>query len=134
MRSCEGLVGQVCYPVTGLIVKRRDKAALFTVKGVTDGEPRLTPVEMRWDVWGLQPIPLIILAKEPIKKILLSHVGKASRLIMMTATLKTFPLAKTKIRYRGCMGNGLPQLLVQGGGIQTLVMQRGDGKTTVVVR
>ena len=59
----------------------------------------------------------IILAKEPIKKILLSYVGKASRLRMTTASLKTFSLAKTKIRYRGCMGNGLPQLLFQGGGV-----------------
>ena len=38
MSRCEGLVGQVCYPVTELIVTRRDEAALFTVKGVTDCE------------------------------------------------------------------------------------------------
>ena len=59
---------------------------------------------------------------------------EASSLRMRTASLKTFPLAKTKIRYRGCTGNGLPQLLVQGGGFRTSVMQRGDGKTTVGVR
>ena len=47
---------------------------------------------------------------------------------MRTASLKTFPLAKTKIRYRGCMGNGLPRLLVQGGGIRTSVMQKGGWK------
>ena len=57
MRRYEGLAGQVCYPFTELIVTRRDEAALFTVKGVTDGEPRLTPVAMRREVWGLQPIP-----------------------------------------------------------------------------
>ena len=42
MRWSEGLAGQVCYPVTELVVTRRDKATLFTVKGVTDGKPRLT--------------------------------------------------------------------------------------------
>ena len=47
---------------------------------------------------------------------------------MRTASLKTFPQTKTKIRYRGCMGNGLPQLLVQGGGIRTSVIQRGGWK------
>ena len=71
----------------------------------------------------------IILAKDPIKKILLSYVGKASRLRMRTASLKTSPLAKTKIRYRGCMGNGLPRPLVQGGGIRTSVIQRGGKKS-----
>ena len=57
MRRCEGLVGQVCSPVTEIIVTRRDEAALFTVKGVTDGKPRLTPVAIRRKVWGVQPIP-----------------------------------------------------------------------------
>ena len=27
MSRCEGLAGQVCYPVTELIVKRRDKGS-----------------------------------------------------------------------------------------------------------
>ena len=36
---------------------RRDEAALFTVKGVTYCEPRLTPIAMRWEVWEIQPIP-----------------------------------------------------------------------------
>ena len=57
MRRCEGLAVQVYYPVTELIVTRRDEATLFTVKGVTDGEPRLTPVAMRREVWGIQPVP-----------------------------------------------------------------------------
>ena len=57
MRWCEGLAGQVCYPVTELIVTRRDEAALFTVKGLTDGKPRLTPVAIRRKVWRVQPIP-----------------------------------------------------------------------------
>ena len=74
------------------------------------------------------------MAKDPTKMILLSYDGKASRLRMRTASMKTFLLAKTKIRYRGCMGNELHQLLVQGGGIRTSVVQRGDGKTTVGVR
>ena len=52
MSRCEGLAGQVSYPVTELIVTRRDKAALLTVKGVTDCEPRLTSIAMRWEVWG----------------------------------------------------------------------------------
>ena len=36
MGGGEGFPSQVCYPVTELIVTRRDEAALFTVKGVTD--------------------------------------------------------------------------------------------------
>ena len=51
MSRCEGLAGQVCYPVTELIVTRLDEAALFTVKGVTDFEPCLTPIAMRREVW-----------------------------------------------------------------------------------
>ena len=47
-----------------------------------------------------------ILAKDQTKKILLSSDGKASRLRIRTASLKTLPLAKTKIIYQGCMGNG----------------------------
>ena len=47
----------------------------------------------------------IILAKEQTKKILLSSNGKASRLRMRTASLKTFSLVKTIIRYWGCLGN-----------------------------
>ena len=57
MSRCEGLTGQVCYPITELIVTRREEAALFTVKDVTDCEPCLTPISMRREVWGLQPIP-----------------------------------------------------------------------------
>ena len=53
----EGLAGQVSYPVTDLVVMRCDKASLFTVKGVTDGKPRLAPVVILRKVWGLQPIP-----------------------------------------------------------------------------
>ena len=36
MGGSEGLASQVCYPVTEIVVTRRDKAALFSVKGVTD--------------------------------------------------------------------------------------------------
>ena len=36
---------------------RRDEAALFTVKGVTDCEPCFTSIAMQWEVWRLQPIP-----------------------------------------------------------------------------
>ena len=57
MSRCEGLAGQVCYPVTELIVTRRDEAALFTVKGVTDGEFGVASITMQWEVRGLQPIP-----------------------------------------------------------------------------
>ena len=52
----EGLAGQVWYPVTELVVTSRDKATLFTVKGVTDGKPRLTPFAILRKVWGIQPI------------------------------------------------------------------------------
>ena len=57
MGGSEGLSGKVCYPVTELIVTRRDKAALFEVKGVTDRKPRLAPVAVLGKVWGLQAIP-----------------------------------------------------------------------------
>ena len=57
----------------------------------------------------------IILAKEPTKKILLRYDGKASRLRMRTASLKTFHLAKTKIRYQGCMGMGYPDYFYMEG-------------------
>ena len=57
MGGGEGLVGQVCYPVTELVVTRRDKAALFSVKGVTDRELSLTPVTVLGKVRGLQSIP-----------------------------------------------------------------------------
>ena len=57
MRWSEGLAGQVCYHVTELVVTRRDKAALFTVKGVTDGKPRLAPVTILRKFWGLHTIP-----------------------------------------------------------------------------
>ena len=56
MSRCEGLAGQVCYPVTDLIVTLRDKAALFTVKGVTDGKFGVAAITVRWEVRGLQPI------------------------------------------------------------------------------
>ena len=53
MLRCEGLAGQVCYSVTELIVTRREEAALFTVKGVTDGEFGIASITMRWEVRGL---------------------------------------------------------------------------------
>ena len=57
MSRCEGLAGQVCYPATELIVRRRDEAALFTVKGVTDGEFGVASITMRWEVRGIQTLP-----------------------------------------------------------------------------
>ena len=51
-------------------------------------------------------IQATILAEEQTKKILRISYGKASRLRMRNASRRTFPLAKTKIRYRGCRGNG----------------------------
>ena len=57
MSRCEGVSGQVCYPVTELIVMRRDEAALFTIKGVTDEEFCVEAITVRWEVRGLQPIP-----------------------------------------------------------------------------
>ena len=32
----EGFACQICYPITELVVTRREEAALFAVKGVTD--------------------------------------------------------------------------------------------------
>ena len=57
MSRCEGHAGQVCYPVTELIVTRRDEAALFAVKGVTDGKFGVAAITVRWEVRGIQPIP-----------------------------------------------------------------------------
>ena len=57
MGGGEGLASQVCYPVTDLVVARRDKAAFFAVKGVTDRELSLTPVTVLGKVRGLQAIP-----------------------------------------------------------------------------
>ena len=51
MRWSEGLAVQVYYPVTELVVTRRDEATLFTVKGVTDGKPRFAPVAILRKVW-----------------------------------------------------------------------------------
>ena len=53
----KGFACQVCYPVTEIIVTRRDKAALFTVKGVTDQELGLAAITMCWEVRGLEAIP-----------------------------------------------------------------------------
>ena len=57
MGGFEGLASQVCYPVTELVVTRRDEAALFAVKGMTDREPSLSPVTVLEKIWGLHPIP-----------------------------------------------------------------------------
>ena len=56
MGGCEGFACQVCYPVTELIVTRRDEAALFPVKGVTDGELGLSAIAVCWEVRGLEDI------------------------------------------------------------------------------
>ena len=53
MGGGEGFVCQVCDPITEIIVTRCDKAALFAVKGVTDGELGLTEIAVCWEVWGL---------------------------------------------------------------------------------
>ena len=57
MSRCEGLAGQVCYPVTELILTRRDEAALFAVKGVTDGKFGVAAITVRLEFRGLQTIP-----------------------------------------------------------------------------
>ena len=57
MGGGESFASQVCYPVTELVVTRRDEAVLFTVKGVTDGKLCLTSVTECWKVRGLQAIP-----------------------------------------------------------------------------
>ena len=57
MGGGEGFASQVCYPVTELVVTRRDKAALFSVKGMTDGKNCLTSVTVCGKVQGNQAIP-----------------------------------------------------------------------------
>ena len=57
MGGGEGFAIQVCYPVTEIVVMRCDKAALFTVKGVTNGKLCLTSVTVRGKVRGIQAIP-----------------------------------------------------------------------------
>ena len=43
----DGFTSQVCYPITELVVTRRDKAAIFTVKGVTDRKLGLSAITVR---------------------------------------------------------------------------------------
>ena len=56
MGGGEGFASQVCYPVTELVVTRRDKATIFTIKGVTDGELGLAAIVVCWEVRGIQAI------------------------------------------------------------------------------
>ena len=56
MGGGKGLAIQVCYTVTEIVVTRRDEAALFSVKGVTDGKLCLTSVTIRGKVRGIQAI------------------------------------------------------------------------------
>ena len=55
MSRCEGLAGQVYYPVTELIGTLCDEAALFTVKGLTDGNFCVAAITVRWEVRGSSP-------------------------------------------------------------------------------
>ena len=57
MGGGEGFACQLCYPVTELVVTRRDKAALFAVKGVTDGALGLAAIAVCWEFQGLKAIP-----------------------------------------------------------------------------
>ena len=56
-RGVEVFACQVCYPVTELVVTRRDEAALFTFKGMTDQELGLAAITVCWEVRGLKAIP-----------------------------------------------------------------------------
>ena len=56
MGGGEGFSSQICYPVTELVVMRRDEAALFSVKGVIDRELGLEAVAVCWEVRGLEAI------------------------------------------------------------------------------
>ena len=53
----EGFACEVCYPVIELVVTRRDKSALFSVKDVTDGELVQAAIAVCWEVRGLEAIP-----------------------------------------------------------------------------
>ena len=57
MGGGEGFACQVCYPVTELVLTRRDKAALFAVKVVTNGKLGLAAITVCWEVRGLKVIP-----------------------------------------------------------------------------
>ena len=50
---CKGFSGQVCDPVTELIVMRHEKAAHLVVKGISDGEVGVAAVVVFREVWGL---------------------------------------------------------------------------------
>ena len=56
MGGGEGLACQVCYPVTEIVVTRRDKAAVFAVKGVTEGEFDLVSIVVCCEVRGIEAI------------------------------------------------------------------------------
>ena len=56
MEGGEGFACQVCYTVTELVVTRRDKATLFSVKGVTDGELGLAVITVCWEVRRIEAI------------------------------------------------------------------------------
>ena len=53
MRGGESFAGQVCGPVTELVVMRRDKAAPLTLKGMADGKSGVAAVTIMRGVWGL---------------------------------------------------------------------------------
>ena len=53
MSRSESFVGQVCDPVTELVVTRRDKAAPLAVKGTEDGESGVAYVALMREVWGI---------------------------------------------------------------------------------
>ena len=57
MGGGEGFEYQVCYPVTELVVTRRDGAAIFVVNSMTDRELGLAAVVVCWEVRGIKAIP-----------------------------------------------------------------------------
>ena len=70
MGGGEGFACQVCCPVTELVVNRRDKTALFAVKGVTDEELGLSAIVVCWEVRGIDVIP----QEEGVAPFLCSHI------------------------------------------------------------
>ena len=53
MRGGEIFSGQVCNPLTDLIVTRRDKAALLTVEGLAYSKGGVAAVTLTGEVWGI---------------------------------------------------------------------------------
>ena len=53
MSWCEVFTGQVCDPVTEIILTRHGEATPLAVKGMADGEIGVVAITLFGEVWGL---------------------------------------------------------------------------------